>query len=67
MGLPPHSPTLLVILHDKTPLVGLAGTVAALTLNDARELVGIVAGLATVVYIVSKTVILWQTKRPPQE
>lgn len=50
--------------HDLTPFIGTAGTIAALSLTDTRELVGIVVGLATLVYVVSKTVILWTRHRP---
>lgn len=46
------------LLHDKTLYAGICGTLGTLTLSDAHTLVGIVAGLATVAYMVTKTVLL---------
>lgn len=47
---------------DHTPFLGLFGTVATLSLAELNQLVGVMAGLATVVYVVSKTVLLLKRK-----
>lgn len=51
--------------YDKTPLVGVVGTLGTLTLSDVHTLVGIVAGLATVAYVLTKTVLLVRASRQP--
>jgi hypothetical protein len=45
-------------LADPTPLVGIGSMVFALTLGEWHTLVGIAVGLASLAYVITKTVLL---------
>lgn len=48
---------------EKTAFLGLVGTVASLSLAEINSLVGVMAGIATVVYVVTKTVLLIRPRK----
>lgn len=48
--------------NDPTPFVGVVGTVATIGLGEVHLLIGIVVGLATLVYVVTKTAMLYRPR-----
>ncbi len=49
-------------LPDPTPAVGLLGLLGTLTLGEWHTVVGIAVGLASLVYVVAKTALLFRRK-----
>ena len=47
----------------KVSAIGFGGTLATITLADIATTVSILVGLATLIYVVLKTVILWKNRK----